>query len=144
MEPITTRLRAATEPAVNDETESRMVICDAELFEQLCDEIDAIDANLAQELENARSERIVMMHVLTDLSTDFARNLRKVMARAGVSQAELARRMKVSRACVCRWYWGSRMPSDLTILRLRRALGCKKDELVGNEKEALDGIKSRA
>lgn len=63
----------------------------------------------------------------------FYQNLRRLMLRSGLSQAELARKMHVSRVCVHYWYWGINEPSLETLVRLKKALGCTWEELIGDE-----------
>ncbi len=51
-----------------------------------------------------------------------AQNIRRFREGVGLSQRELARRLGVARATVTRWENGSRRPSRLTWLAIRKAL----------------------
>lgn len=64
-------------------------------------------------------------------SQSFSMNLRRLMLRRGITQAEIARRMGVNRSCIHNWYWGIREPNIDSLKRLRRILGCTFDELIG-------------
>lgn len=55
------------------------------------------------------------------------------MLRRGLTQAELARRMGVSRTCIHQWYWGLNEPSIKSLKKLRRILGCTLEELIGED-----------
>ena len=61
----------------------------------------------------------------------FCDRLRDLMARSGVTQADLARRMGVSRSCVNNWYWGINEPSIESLRVIRRILRCSWEELMG-------------
>lgn len=56
----------------------------------------------------------------------YFRRKREVLA---ISQAELARRLGVSRAAVCFWESGKVLPEADTLYRLAQALGCTIDAL---------------
>lgn len=55
--------------------------------------------------------------------TRFAQNLRELRMRKGLSQAQLAERMYVTRSTVARWESGSRLPDARMISRLAHCLG---------------------
>lgn len=57
--------------------------------------------------------------------------LQHIMYDKDISQSELARRVGVSRSCMNNWYWGIRNPNIEALKRIRRALGCEWDELMG-------------
>lgn len=63
----------------------------------------------------------------------FDQCLKQLMLERGLSQAELARRMGVSRTCMHQWYWGLNEPSIEKLKRLRRVLGCTFEELIGED-----------
>ncbi len=50
--------------------------------------------------------------------------------RAGISQAELARRLNVTRASVANWETGVTAPRLATAALIARELGCKVDDFV--------------
>lgn len=58
--------------------------------------------------------------------------LSALMDERGITQADLARRMGVSRTAAHNWYWGVTEPNIDTLVRLRRILGCTWDELLGS------------
>lgn len=58
------------------------------------------------------------------------RGIRRARMAAGVSQAELARRLDVSRASVANWETGVMCPRFKTVVALAEALGCKTDDFV--------------
>jgi transcriptional regulator with XRE-family HTH domain len=56
----------------------------------------------------------------------FAKNLRHLMYKKGITQLELSRRLQVSRAAAWHWFNGRSFPSSHdTLLRLCDALGVK-------------------
>ncbi len=59
------------------------------------------------------------------------RGIRRMRVRAGISQAELARRLDVTRASVANWETGVMCPRFKTVLAIADALGCKADDFVG-------------
>lgn len=61
----------------------------------------------------------------------FCLNLRKQMLRAGVTQAMLAKRVGVGRPCVHNWYWGNTEPGIVSLRKIKNALGCTFDDLLG-------------
>lgn len=61
----------------------------------------------------------------------FCTRLQRIMDDRGMTQAELARRLDVSRTCVHQWYWGVNQPSIEGLRALRRILRCGWDELMG-------------
>lgn len=65
------------------------------------------------------------------MSEPFYIRLQRLMAHNDMTQAELARRMGVTRHCVNAWYWGNNEPSIEKLRRLRRIFGCSLDELIG-------------
>lgn len=50
--------------------------------------------------------------------------------RAGVSQAELAKRVEVSDAAVCQWETGKNSPRTKLLPKIAAALECSVDELL--------------
>ena len=61
----------------------------------------------------------------------FCKRLRAIMAERGVTQAELARRLGVTRTCTNHWYWGVTEPNIEKLTRIRQILRCDWDELLG-------------
>lgn len=57
--------------------------------------------------------------------------LQRLMARNDITQAELARRMGVTRHCVNAWYWGVNMPNADRLCQMRRIFKCDWEELMG-------------
>lgn len=57
--------------------------------------------------------------------------LQRLMYDKDMSQSELARRVGVGRSCMHNWYWGIRQPNLDALKRIRRALCCEWDELMG-------------
>jgi DNA-binding XRE family transcriptional regulator len=54
-----------------------------------------------------------------------------LMAERGITQAELARRMQVSRTTAHNWFWGVNEPSIEVLRRICRVLGCGWNDLLG-------------
>lgn len=63
-------------------------------------------------------------------TAQFARNLRRELDRAGMTQADLARAAGMHRAQVNHYATGSARPSLPTLLRLLEALGCTVGDLL--------------
>jgi len=61
----------------------------------------------------------------------FGKRLTRALAEAGMTQAELARRMKVSPGAVTRWMTGETMPELERFGQLAGALGADNDYLLG-------------
>lgn len=61
----------------------------------------------------------------------FYERLQQIMADRNITQAQLARKMNVSRGCIHYWYWGVNEPKIEMLVRLRHILGCEWDELLG-------------
>lgn len=59
------------------------------------------------------------------------KGIRRARRAAGLSQAELARRLDVSRASVANWETGVMAPRFRTVVAIADALGCRLDELAG-------------
>lgn len=62
---------------------------------------------------------------------EFARSLRKAMAERGVSAKALAMDTGISRSTIDYLLAGRRSPTRSTAARIRDALGCTWDELMG-------------
>lgn len=58
------------------------------------------------------------------------RGIRRARMQAGLSQAELARRLDVTRASVANWETGVMAPRFKTAIAIAEALGCKTDDFV--------------
>ena len=65
------------------------------------------------------------------LEYPFHVRLQYAMLDKGISQAQTARRLHVSRQQVNRWYWGVSKPSIDALKAIRRVLGCGWDDLLG-------------
>lgn len=72
--------------------------------------------------------------ILGDLLEAFA----DVMERAGVSRAELARRLKVTRAAVTRIFAGDRSPQLNTLVRVAQALDLRMEISLRPARECAD------
>jgi transcriptional regulator with XRE-family HTH domain len=66
---------------------------------------------------------------------DFPSRFRACLAAAGVSQADLARELGVSRAAVQYWKTGRHRPGQPRIAGIARVLGVSLDQLLGPETE---------
>lgn len=64
------------------------------------------------------------------LNERFSANLRRAREAAGMTQAELSRRVEVHPSHVCFWENGRRMPRLDTVVKLVSALDCRADELI--------------
>ena len=60
----------------------------------------------------------------------FRRNLARLMAERGITQAGLARTMDVSRVAVHAWIWGTCFPETARLVKLAQALGVQVSELL--------------
>jgi transcriptional regulator with XRE-family HTH domain len=60
----------------------------------------------------------------------FAANLKRCRQRAGINQAELARRTELDATTVSLFELGKRTPRLDTLVKLTGALGCRADELI--------------
>lgn len=73
--------------------------------------------------------------VMTDrevrTNAPFAENLRDLRMRKGLSQAQLAEQLYVTRPTIARWESGSRLPDAGTISRLARCLDVDANTLLG-------------
>lgn len=61
----------------------------------------------------------------------FCVHLQRLMEEHNLTQAQLARRMGVTRTCVHNWYWGINMPNLETLRTLRRVFQCGWEDLLG-------------
>ncbi len=57
-------------------------------------------------------------------------SLREYRKKAGLTQAQLAKELGVSKACVGMWEIGCRKPDIITLKKLAKILGCTADELL--------------
>ncbi|HET7510791.1 MAG TPA: helix-turn-helix transcriptional regulator [Solirubrobacterales bacterium] len=64
------------------------------------------------------------------LNERFSANLRRAREAAGMTQAELSRRVEVHPSHVCFWENGRRMPRLDTLVKLVSVLDCRADELI--------------
>lgn len=65
-----------------------------------------------------------------DAGSLMGRQIVRIRKRQGITQKELARRLGVTKSCLCHWERGSHIPSMLQILELARVLDSSLDELV--------------
>ena len=63
--------------------------------------------------------------------------IEEIRKRAGITQAELSRRIEVSQGFVSDMENGKAVPSLDTLVRIAKALNCTLDELVITEPETL-------
>lgn len=62
---------------------------------------------------------------------EFHERLTALMDERGITQADLARRLGVTRTAAHSWYWGINEPNITTLARIRRLLRCEWDDLLG-------------
>ncbi len=60
----------------------------------------------------------------------FRRNLSRIMAEQGITQASLARTMDVSRVAVHAWIWGTCFPETARLIRLAQTLNVAVGDLL--------------
>ena len=63
------------------------------------------------------------------MNQTFAETIRQLRTEQGLSQAQVADQMYVTRSTVARWETGSRMPDAVMITRLAKCLGTKAESL---------------
>ena len=68
----------------------------------------------------------------------FAETIRQLRTERGISQAQLADQMYVTRSTVARWESGSRMPDAVMIARLAKCLGTNTEALFGLLSEEME------
>lgn len=68
---------------------------------------------------------------------DFADKLLNVRKSKGITQAQLARVLGVSRAAVCRWETGCNDPGIKGLIRIANALGVRVSDLMPDEPDEL-------
>ncbi len=70
----------------------------------------------------------------SDPSRDrFRRNLSRIMAEHGITQASLARTMEVSRVAVHAWIWGACFPETSRLIKLAQTLNVTVGDLLEGE-----------
>lgn len=67
------------------------------------------------------------------MEKDIAPIIRARRGELGITQSELAKKAGVTRAAMCRYESGERIPTLDTAVRLSRALGINLDQLAGRE-----------
>lgn len=67
------------------------------------------------------------------MEKDIASIIRARRGELGITQSELAKKAGVTRAAMCRYESGERVPTLDTAVRLSRALGINLDQLAGRE-----------
>ena len=72
------------------------------------------------------------------MSQTFAETIRQLRTERGISQAQLADQMYVTRSTVARWESGSRMPDAVMIARLAKCLGTNTEALFGLLSEEME------
>ena len=72
------------------------------------------------------------------MSQTFAETIRQLRTERGISQAQLAEQMYVTRSTVARWESGSRMPDAVMIARLAKCLGTNTEALFGLLSEEME------
>lgn len=65
----------------------------------------------------------------------FARNLKRVMAERGISQVKLSYATSINGRQIWVWCSGQNLPSLRNLAKMRMALGCTWDELLGEHGE---------
>ena len=65
------------------------------------------------------------------MNQTFAETIRQLRTERGLSQAQIAEQMYVTRSTVARWETGSRMPDAVMIARLAKCLGTNTEYLFG-------------
>ena len=65
------------------------------------------------------------------MNQTFAETIRQLRTERGLSQAQIAEQMYVTRSTVARWETGSRMPDAVIIARLAKCLGTNTEYLFG-------------
>lgn len=60
-------------------------------------------------------------------------NIKNLRLKAGLTQVELAKKMRVDQAAVSRWESGETKPLRKSRKRLAKVLGCTVDELLNGE-----------
>ena len=63
------------------------------------------------------------------MNQTFAETIKQLRNEKGMSQAQLAEQMFVTRSTIARWETGSRMPDAVMIARLARCFGTKTEQL---------------
>ena len=63
------------------------------------------------------------------MNQNFAETIRQLRTERGLSQAQIAEQMYVTRSTVARWESGSRMPDAMMITRLAKCLGTSTEAL---------------
>jgi DNA-binding XRE family transcriptional regulator len=104
---------------------SRLVIMDEEEYDRLLDAIDAVEA---EKIAKDPKDRILAWDEIKDEL--IVNRIAKVREQMGVTQKELARRLKVRQSTISRI---ERKGANLTLSTLRRvakALGCSVNQLV--------------
>lgn len=61
-------------------------------------------------------------------------NIRELRLKAGLTQAQLAKKMNVDQAAVSRWESGETRPLRKCHRKLAKVLGCTEEELKADEK----------
>ena len=65
-----------------------------------------------------------------DADMDLGANIKKARKQAGLTQAELAKRMEIQQRDISRWESNDRSPSVASFGKLCKAMGASADELL--------------
>lgn len=103
----------------------KIVIMDEEQYERL---LDAIDATEAERIAADPDDRILTWDEVKD---EFVRNrIAKVREQLGITQKELARRLKLRQSTVSRMEKENANLTLTTLRKIAKALGCSVHQLI--------------
>jgi transcriptional regulator with XRE-family HTH domain len=68
----------------------------------------------------------------------FSKQLKKAMAKSGVTQSELSSRTGICKSAISQYISGKNEPKELTIHRIAKALGCSVDFLNSESEGEID------
>lgn len=72
------------------------------------------------------------MSTSTKVRESFAKNLKNMLAEAGIKQFKFAKMVGVSPSCVSKWLLGEREPTLGNIVKILEILECSFDDLITN------------
>ena len=82
-------------------------------------------------MTHEQTDAIMEIDRKEDLMEEFSSRLAKLIADSGKTQKQLAIDSGVTEAAISRYLHGTRLPNMAAVVKLRDALGCTLDELVG-------------